>query len=183
MTEFLNTSDIYVCGVERASKLLMSTSTAGEVDACISIADPYGGKRPPKTGFFRVLHRLVLTFDDVTHDGDNVLAPTRADVELIIDFARRTRVRPNKRMLIHCHAGISRSTATALIVLAERLGPGKEAEAIEAMRRGTETDEPFPNERLVALADEALARGGALLAAAKAMWTVTDAGVWIPRGS
>jgi predicted protein tyrosine phosphatase len=169
--KFLNDSEIYVCGVSRATKLLMSTETRGDIDACISIADPYGGKRPPKDGFYSIPYRLTLSFDDALEDspsGNHVVAPSINDVEMILDFDRKTRrhIRPGKRFLIHCHAGISRSTATALAILADRLGPGFEKEAVECLVRATEDNEPWPNATLVAHADALLGRGGRLCEAA-----------------
>lgn len=74
--------------------------------------------------------QLLLRFDDVTHESDNPLAETpqivngglvewfdREHAEQIIAFTRELHEdhRP-WALLIHCTAGISRSTATALWV-------------------------------------------------------------------
>jgi predicted protein tyrosine phosphatase len=66
-------------------------------------------------------------------------------------------------LLIHCEAGVSRSTATALIIHACWLGAGRED---EAMRRVI-AQRPYaiPNRRMVALADRFLALDGRLLQA------------------
>ena len=69
--------------------------------------------------------------------------------------------------LIHCWAGISRSMASAFTILCDRLGPGCEAEIAKAMRR--RAPHAQPNRLLVRHADEALGRGGAMLAAVEAM--------------
>ena len=64
-----------------------------------------------------VSHRLMLTFDDVQHANedptDSFLIPRREDVEQIIAFALKTK---GMRTLVHCAAGISRSTAAAIII-------------------------------------------------------------------
>jgi predicted protein tyrosine phosphatase len=67
----------------------------------------------------------------------------------------------NGALLVHCHAGISRSGAMAYALLAEALGPGREAQALEELL----AQRPIivPNGRVVMLADQVLGRGGALL--------------------
>jgi len=50
------------------------------------------------------------------------------DVEGIIQFGRRA---GDEKILIHCFAGQSRSTAAAILILADRLGPGREEEALD----------------------------------------------------
>jgi len=65
--------------------------------------------------------------------------------------------------LIHCEAGVSRSTAAALILYACWLGPGLEAEAMERVL--AQRPLAIPNRRMVALADDLLNRGGHLLKA------------------
>ena len=66
-----------------------------------------------------------------------------------------------ERILIHCEAGISRSTATALIMYACWLGPGREREAMERVRKQRPT--AVPNRRMVRLADALLGREGRLI--------------------
>ena len=56
---------------------------------------------------------LVVEFRDVVHR--NAGGPTRDAVRAIVDFAA---TRADRSILIHCHAGMSRSTATAITVLA-----------------------------------------------------------------
>jgi predicted protein tyrosine phosphatase len=66
------------------------------------------------------------------------------------------------RLFIHCHAGASRSTATAYLALVRQHGTAA-AEAAFAELLAI-TNKPWPNRRLVALADELLTAGGGLLA-------------------
>ena len=66
-------------------------------------------------------------------------------------------------LLIHCWAGISRSTAAAFITLCALNPDIEELELARALRRASPT--AYPNRLLVALADEALARNGPMLAA------------------
>jgi predicted protein tyrosine phosphatase len=62
--------------------------------------------------------------------------------------------------------GVSRSTATAYTALAIAAGPGHEAAAFDRLL--AVTNKPWPNGRVIALADAALARGGAMTAALEA---------------
>jgi len=70
------------------------------------------------------------------------------------------------KVLIHCMAGVSRSTAAALVILAAR-NPGHELEIARLMRQRS----PWaaPNPRIVELADQFLKRRGTLIAALGAM--------------
>jgi len=85
-------------------------------------------------------------------------------VEQIVQFLRASP--PEVPLVIHCHAGVSRSTATALVALALD-APGREREAAALLRQMS----PFayPNELLVKHADDALGRRGALLDALESM--------------
>jgi predicted protein tyrosine phosphatase len=66
-------------------------------------------------------------------------------------------------LLVHCLAGISRSTAACYAILAEVLGPGHAEQALEYVRRIR--PEAFPNLLVVKHADRLLGRGGELLRA------------------
>ena len=69
-------------------------------------------------------------------------------------------------LLIHCMAGISRSTAAALIALVVK-AQGREMEAARHLRQAAPHAQP--NRRLIALADRRLGCGGRLIAAREAM--------------
>jgi predicted protein tyrosine phosphatase len=70
-------------------------------------------------------------------------------------------------MVVHCFAGISRSTAAAFITLCALAPERREAEVALALRRASET--AAPNARLVALADAMLGRGGRMVEAVRAI--------------
>jgi predicted protein tyrosine phosphatase len=80
--------------------------------------------------------------------------PTQRDVEALINFARR--IGEDGSVLIHCQAGISRSTAAAYIVFAVALGPGREGEAADYVRAAV--PEARPNTAMLALAERLLDR-------------------------
>lgn len=102
--------------------------------------------------------KLACQFDDVPEDLPRFgyIAPTREDVTKIVEFCKV--VPENARVLIHCEAGISRSTAAGYVLLCTMRGPGREVECIldiYAIR-----PEAAPNMRVVDFADEILERNG-----------------------
>jgi predicted protein tyrosine phosphatase len=70
-------------------------------------------------------------------------------------------------MLIHCWAGISRSTAAAFVLACQRNPDVPELEIAVALRAASPI--AHPNPRIVALADELLGRDGRMVEALKAI--------------
>lgn len=116
-------------------------------------------------------HHLRLSFHDIVAPEEGQVAPGAHHVEELLDFARGwDREAP---MLIHCYAGISRSTAAAFIV-ACALRPDVAEESLAlALRRASPS--ATPNTRLVALADERLGRDGRMTAAIRDIGRGADA--------
>ncbi len=113
---------------------------------------------PPSIGPDR---HLRLSMNDICEPQPGLLLPHENHVTDLIQFARDwDRQAP---LLIHCWAGISRSTAAAFISLCALNPEGTELEAARALRRASPT--AFPNRLLVALADETLARKGRMIEA------------------
>lgn len=73
----------------------------------------------------------------------------------------------DSRILVHCHAGVSRSTAFAYGVIAHRFGVGREVEAFEALL--SIVNKPWPNRRIIEIFDAHWQREGRLLAPLDAM--------------
>ena len=106
---------------------------------------------------------LLLRFQDI--DAGQPDGPTAEHAAKIIAFADQVRTahaRTPARLLVHCHAGISRSTASAYIALARDFGIDRAADAFRVLLRVASN--PWPNRRLVALADDAHGAKGRLLA-------------------
>lgn len=138
-----------------AGEILSTPDRCAEVTYLVSIGD---ANDPLPQGYENAERKLrLLIADVVTEEG-----ATEEDVRRIIQLAEWLRSESGT-VLIHCEAGVSRSTATALIVYACWLGRGHEN---EAMRRVI-AQRPYaiPNRRMVALADRFLALDGRLLQA------------------
>jgi predicted protein tyrosine phosphatase len=73
----------------------------------------------------------------------------------------------DSRILVHCHAGVSRSTAFAYGVIAHRFGAGREDEAFAALL--SIVNKPWPNRRIIEIFDAHWQREGRLLAPLDAM--------------
>jgi predicted protein tyrosine phosphatase len=113
---------------------------------------------PPSIGPDR---HLRLAMNDICEPQPGLVLPCGSHVTDLIGFARSwDRQAP---LLVHCWAGISRSTAAAFIVLCALNREGTEHDLAWALRRASPT--AYPNRLLVALADEALARDGRMIAA------------------
>jgi predicted protein tyrosine phosphatase len=104
---------------------------------------------------------LVVLLSDIIVDTEGHTLPNEAHVEKLLNFVRLwDQVAP---LLIHCHAGVSRSTAAAFIAACALRPHHDEAEIARAVR--TKSPTATPNARLVALADSLLARKGRMIAA------------------
>jgi predicted protein tyrosine phosphatase len=101
--------------------------------------------------------QLVLRMDDTVSPEPRGVLPTREQVVEGLEFARRF---VNLRLLIQCEAGVSRSGAFGVAILAGRLGSGREQEALEDALRIAPAI--IPNLLIIRLADEVLGLGGAL---------------------
>ncbi len=110
-------------------------------------------------------NHLFLAFNDITEPMEGMVPPAEAHVRELLDFiAGWDRDAP---IVVHCWAGISRSTAAAFITLCA-LNPDKpERDLALALRRASRS--ATPNARLVALADDILGRGGRMVAAVEAI--------------
>ena len=106
-------------------------------------------------------NHLRVQMDDITEHMDGFLAPSDAHIEKVLNFVRSwDRSAP---MVVHCYAGISRSTASAFAA-ACALNPHREEIAIARQIRARSAI-ASPNRLIVSLADKALGREGRMLRA------------------
>lgn len=151
-----------VCGIEE-----LVEHEARQVTHVLSIIDP---DEPDPTAFLRYAphHRTTLRFHDAIEPGADVVLPEPSHVAEILlfgrDLAASAADRQEGHLLVHCHMGISRSTAALSMLLAQAY-PDQSADTL----LGRVLDlrpKAWPNLRMIEFADEQLGRGGELIQAA-----------------
>jgi predicted protein tyrosine phosphatase len=155
---------ITVCGIDE-----LGDHCQIGVSHVLSILDP-SAPALPVFGSFGEHERVELRFDDIIEDLPDKVAPRRHDVEEILAFGRDLLGEPSSRahLLVHCHAGVSRSTAAMTLILAQaRPDLGGDAIAAEVLRIRSRA---WPNLRIIELGDTLLGRGGAIVAAVSRLY-------------
>lgn len=110
-------------------------------------------------------NHLMISMDDITEPAEGFVAPSLEHVERVLSFVRKwDRAAP---LVIHCYAGISRSTASAFLT-ACALNPNRDELSIAKQIRAA-SPSAFPNRLIVSLADRALDRQGRMLRALDAI--------------
>ena len=145
---------VTVCGIPE-----LPQHVARGVTHVLSIIDTHEPRPPALDDYLKIDHELIR-FDDIVAEYPGFIACTPAHIEQVLAFGERIHASPGSHALIHCHAGISRSTAAAGIIMCQH-APGREEEAflkILSLRK-----HGWPNTRMVEFADNLLKRDGALL--------------------
>lgn len=146
---------IHVCSL---AALHPTVEMTGASHILTVMADVAQVKRPPSVA---EANHLLIEMDDITEEINGFTAPSLAHIEQVLNFVRAwDRGAP---MVVHCYAGISRSTASAFAA-ACALNPHRDEAAIARQIRKA-SPSAYPNRRIVALADQALGRNGRMLRA------------------
>jgi predicted protein tyrosine phosphatase len=131
----------------------------------LSILDP-DHPVPEAFGRFGEHEKLELRFHDVIEEDPGMEPPREADVARLLAFGRDLSREPwqNAHLLVHCHAGISRSTASMALILAQALpdlsGHNIMSEVLHIRPKA------WPNLRIIEIGDGLLGRHGEIVAAA-----------------
>lgn len=151
-----------VCGLEELS----GHGTRG-VSHVLSLLDP-GTPEPQAFSGYGTHARTTLRFHDCLGPGEGLTPPERAHIEAILAFGRD--LDGAAHLLVHCHYGLSRSTAALLILLAQA-EPGTEADTLVA-RLHAIREPAWPNARMIGFADALLGRAGSLSEAVRRLHAV-----------
>jgi predicted protein tyrosine phosphatase len=150
---------IHVCSLARLHETVEETQASHIVTL---LKDRHLVSRP--NGIAAERH-LILGLDDICEPLDGFVCPAEEHVTDLISFVRGwNRGAP---MVVHCYAGISRSTAGAFISACALNPQRDEATIAWSIRHASPT--AMPNRRLVSLADRLLGREGRMLAAIEAI--------------
>jgi predicted protein tyrosine phosphatase len=150
---------IHVCSLARLHATVEET---GARHIVTFIRESYLVQRP--TGVARDNH-LLLAVDDISMPLHGYTVPATEHVEALFRFVRDwDRATP---LVIHCFAGISRSTAGAFVTVCALNPRRDELEIARALRTASPT--ATPNARIVEIGDQLLGRGGRMRAAIEAI--------------
>jgi predicted protein tyrosine phosphatase len=157
---------ITICGLDE-----LDCQAAAGVTHVLSILDP-GWPEPDALRSFDLHRRLRLHFHDVIEPLPGRIAPERWDVDLLLAFGRNVidarGGAQGAHLLVHCHAGVSRSTAAAILILAQLHADRPADEVLSEIARLR--PRAWPNLRMLELGDAALGRNGAIVAAVRAQY-------------
>ena len=146
---------IHVCSLSRLHETVEDTGARHVVSL---IGDEARVERP--SGIAPENH-LWLRLHDISGPLDGYIVPGEDHVAELINFVRSWDRRAP--LVVHCFAGISRSTASAYAAVCA-LNPQRDEDDIaQALRRASPT--ATPNARIVSLADRLLNRAGRMIAA------------------
>ena len=150
---------IHVCSLARLHATVDETG-ARHIVTLLRLTD-----RVQRPNHIAPENHLVLAVDDIATPMEGYTIPAQEHVEQLIEFAGRwDRAAP---MVVHCFAGISRSTAGAYTV-ACALNPERDEQQIAwDIRRASQTAQP--NARIVAIADHLLKRDGRMVRAVESL--------------
>lgn len=158
-------SAIVVCPLSRLSETVAEYRASHIVTL---INDGTIFSRPPVVPVENHLH---VAIHDISEPMDGMVLPAEEHVHEFLGFAGRwNRAAP---MVVHCFAGISRSTAAAFSMFCAARPDLDEAEI--ALRLRKRSPEATPNVRLVAIADEILGRSGRMARAIEKIGRGTEA--------
>jgi predicted protein tyrosine phosphatase len=138
----------------------LATSNATHLIALVSPSTEF--ERPTAIEPDACLH---LTFNDIAEERDGLIAPTADHVRQLLAFAAS--IPSGGVLLVHCYAGVSRSTASAYaIACANRPDLGEEQ--LAAWLRSL-SPSATPNPLLVAHSDTLLGREGRMVEAIRSI--------------
>lgn len=153
---------ITICGIPE----LGEHCTAG-VTHVLSILGP-NAPEPPELAAFASHQRLMLRFHDVIVPQPDQIGPTRKDVERLLTFGRQVSAIPEAHLLVHCRAGVSRSTAAAALILVQANPDWSARAALDAI--AAIRPRAWPNLLMLEFGDALLGRNGEIAAAAGAIY-------------
>lgn len=155
---------LHVCSLSRIDETVAATGARTLVTL---LREDYLVSRPAAIAPERH-HRVPIS--DIVEPMDGHVAPAVDHVQEFLAFLRQWDRR--EPLLIHCFAGVSRSTAAAYIAACALAPQRPELEIAEALRAASPT--ATPNSLLVQHADELLGRNGRMVAAIRSIGRGAD---------
>jgi predicted protein tyrosine phosphatase len=156
---------IIVCGLSAAQEQI-------NLHGAKSVISILGPETPHRdfSGIDRGNH-LRLTFNDINAVTAGLIAPQSADAKRLVDFI--TTWNREAPLLIHCWAGISRSTASAFTALCVVKPQADEMELAQELRLASPS--ATPNRMITLQVDQLLGRNGRMVKAVESIGRGADA--------
>lgn len=157
--ESISISTLTICGIEE-----LPSHGKRLVTHVLSILDP---EAPEIAAFDRydAHERTTLRFHDIIESRPGQILPQPEHVQDILRFGAELSEsrtgRTEGHLLVHCHMGVSRSTAAMLTLMAQAR-PDEEADHLFERLREIRA-QAWPNSRMVGFADDLLGRQGRLV--------------------
>lgn len=160
-------SILTICGLDE-----LAGHGAGRVSHVLSILDP-GWPDPEAFAAWEPHRRTILHFHDAIEPAPDIALPRPEHVRAILAFGRSLAEDEHEagrdgHLLVHCHAGISRSTAAMAMMMAQA-EPGADEDALMD-RLHAIREKAWPNLVMIEMADAMLGRDGRLVAAAARLY-------------
>jgi predicted protein tyrosine phosphatase len=154
-------STLTICGIDE-----LPAQRANSVTHVLSVLDPDW----PELDAFQTYgphHRTTLRFHDIINPEEGRILPAPEHVGAILrfgaDLMATSKDRAEGHLLVHCHMGVSRSTA-AMVSLLAQVTPGEDEDGLFARLREIRP-QAWPNSLMIGYADDLLGRQGRLVAA------------------
>lgn len=152
-------SQIWICPLSEVEEQVRGLKPAH----LVSLLDPGSMIDTPAT--LSPEAHLRLECHDIGDPQPQMAPPGEGHAKSLIDLAGRWD--ESAPILVHCWAGVSRSTASAFILACARNPETDELELARRLRSASRT--AWPNRRLVSFADRMLERDGRMVAAIQAI--------------
>ena len=150
---------LHVCSLQRMYGTVRETGAEDLVTVIKAVT------KVPTPDAIHPSRHLKLNFSDIAEAREGEVMAEDHHIEQLLDFVQSwTREKP---LLIHCYAGVSRSTASAFISACALRPDVSEQDWAARLREASPT--ATPNQRLVSIADRLLKREGRMLSAVQAI--------------
>lgn len=154
-------STLTICGIEE-----LPAQSGRKVSHVLSLLDP-DWPELDSFGAYDAHERVTLRFHDIIAPQPGHVHPAPEHVAAILAFGSGLRdsalQRQQGHLLVHCHMGISRSTAAMLMLMAQVHADEGDDRLFERLREIR--PQAWPNSVMIGFADAQLGRGGRLSAA------------------
>jgi predicted protein tyrosine phosphatase len=155
---------LFVCPLSQ----LHATVAAAGAASVVTLVN--AGTRVQRPGQIEAERHILIPVSDIVEPLDGHILPGSAHVESLLAFAARWDRR--EPLVVHCYAGVSRSTAAAFVIVCA-LSPDRDELGVAAALRAA-SPTATPNARLIAVADQVLSRNGRMVAATAAIGRGAD---------